>query len=265
MRFCVGGLLVGILAVLACAACGSKTTTLSTSASAGANGSTECQAGDTRACVGPGACAGGQACDNNGRWTTCDCGSGGTAEVGSSGATSGGNGGTSGTSGGAGPGGGSGGVLGISGVAGISETGGAGTANTFGGAGGQSAGSGGTDNSSGSSGTPSAAGTGGLTCAMTCWSTGPKSVRQNPWTRLRRLHRQALWARAISINANECAYCTSFPHWTPIARPTSHIFGETVSPSLYLDAETQMTRTSGTSAVLRACNGDDEGKLELAS
>jgi endo-1,4-beta-xylanase len=34
-----------------------------------------CSPGDTRLCVGPGACSGGQLCVASGTWTTCDCGS----------------------------------------------------------------------------------------------------------------------------------------------------------------------------------------------
>ncbi|MBI5531667.1 MAG: SUMF1/EgtB/PvdO family nonheme iron enzyme [Deltaproteobacteria bacterium] len=36
-----------------------------------------CKAGETRVCVGPGACQGGQLCTPQGSWSGCDCGSGG--------------------------------------------------------------------------------------------------------------------------------------------------------------------------------------------
>jgi hypothetical protein len=58
-----------------------------------------CTPGDTRVCVGPGACAGGQACLPGGAaWSACDCGSGaggtfGTGGVGGSAGASGGTGG----------------------------------------------------------------------------------------------------------------------------------------------------------------------------
>lgn len=44
-----------------------------------------CQPGDTRQCVGPGACDGGQACDASGQWSACDCGSATAGEGGTSG------------------------------------------------------------------------------------------------------------------------------------------------------------------------------------
>ncbi len=54
-----------------------------------------CQSGETRTCVGPGACQGGQQCSASGVWSSCDCGG-----VGGSSAT-GGDGGNSGTGSGA--------------------------------------------------------------------------------------------------------------------------------------------------------------------
>lgn len=47
--------------------------------------------GDTRLCVGPGACSGAQRCEDDARWSSCDCGSetsrGGSSAAGSAGAT----------------------------------------------------------------------------------------------------------------------------------------------------------------------------------
>lgn len=67
-----------------------------------------CNANDTRMCVGPGACAGGQVCGPDGNWNACDCGGGtGGATIDGSAAASGvgasaGNGGVGGASGGGG-------------------------------------------------------------------------------------------------------------------------------------------------------------------
>jgi hypothetical protein len=54
--------------------------------------STACDPGDTRACVGPGSCAGGQLCQADGTWSACDCGlqGGGGATTGGVGASTGG-------------------------------------------------------------------------------------------------------------------------------------------------------------------------------
>jgi hypothetical protein len=40
-------------------------------------GTSNCSPGDTRLCVGVGACAGGQRCADNGEWLACECGSAG--------------------------------------------------------------------------------------------------------------------------------------------------------------------------------------------
>ena len=45
------------------------------SCSGGSNASPSCNDGDTRACVGAGACSGGQSC-SSGKWSACDCASG---------------------------------------------------------------------------------------------------------------------------------------------------------------------------------------------
>jgi len=67
--------------LVAISSCGSKTTSSrGTSGSGGSPGSPasgQCAAGDTRLCVGPGACSGAQACEENGHWSSCDCGSAG--------------------------------------------------------------------------------------------------------------------------------------------------------------------------------------------
>lgn len=94
-----------------------------------------CSPGDTRTCVGPGACAGGQECNDDGTdWSTCDCGSGsGGAEPGTGGAAGGGanTGGTS--TGGTNSGGSSTGGVSTGGVnMGGSNTGGSGGSNTGG-------------------------------------------------------------------------------------------------------------------------------------
>lgn len=88
----------------------------------GSGGGTNCNPGDTRSCTGPGACQGGQTCEQSGTWGSCDCGSGGTGgSGGAAGSTSGGAGGVSG-------GGGTGGATG--GAAGVGGTGGTGPAPT---------------------------------------------------------------------------------------------------------------------------------------
>jgi len=85
-----------ILLAVFLAACGSSTSVLASAggtagatASGGAGGTVEhsCAVGDTRVCVGPGACAGGQACDPSGEWSPCDCGDQ-TGSSGSGGSTS---------------------------------------------------------------------------------------------------------------------------------------------------------------------------------
>lgn len=65
----------------------------SSGGSAGSDAVAQCVKGDTRVCVGPGACNGGQACESDGSWSSCDCGAvpaqGGTANTaGSAGAMS---------------------------------------------------------------------------------------------------------------------------------------------------------------------------------
>jgi hypothetical protein len=63
---------LGVLVSLGTAsACGGGTTSPSVDASAGQR-SEECEAGDTRECIGPGACRGGQFC-RMGAWETCQC------------------------------------------------------------------------------------------------------------------------------------------------------------------------------------------------
>ncbi len=80
---------VGRLALLQCilawllgSACGSKTIEEpvssagagATSSSAGMTSAGQCSPGDTRTCVGPGSCRGGQACSSSSEWSDCDCG-----------------------------------------------------------------------------------------------------------------------------------------------------------------------------------------------
>lgn len=95
----------GMVGVTGAAACGETEVGGGADAreSAGAGGSAEpmaaaCPPGDTRTCVGPGACRGGQICLDDG-WSSCDCGSENT-----------GSGGAGDANGGEPPGGGSGGV-----------------------------------------------------------------------------------------------------------------------------------------------------------
>src|SRR5687768_15482862 len=77
-----------------------------------------CDPGETRSCVGPAACPGGQKCSTDGRsWGDCNCGSGGTGASG--GLPSGGSGGTglaAGTAGSGNAGGGPGGTGGSGGI-----------------------------------------------------------------------------------------------------------------------------------------------------
>jgi len=60
-----------------------------------------CHPGDTRACVGPGACKGGQSCGDDERWSACDCGgdSGGGSAAGGTGGEAGDGAGASGSGG----------------------------------------------------------------------------------------------------------------------------------------------------------------------
>ena len=77
MRAALCAVLIAMLA-----ACGSKAATDPTAGSptggnggtSGSEGLSRCTEGDTRTCVGPGACKGGQACGAEGKWTPCDCG-----------------------------------------------------------------------------------------------------------------------------------------------------------------------------------------------
>jgi len=58
--------------------CGSKTSEQPAPTSGGTAGAAaDCMLGDTRTCVGPSACRGGQACGANARWGACDCGEAG--------------------------------------------------------------------------------------------------------------------------------------------------------------------------------------------
>lgn len=103
-------LMLASAATLVAAACGSSKNDV--------GGKTTCSPGDTRTCVGPGACKGGQTCGNDGSWAACDCGGGGSA-----GSGGGGTGGASGT-------GGSGGAdSGAAGGGGAGGTAGSGTGN----------------------------------------------------------------------------------------------------------------------------------------
>jgi hypothetical protein len=58
----------GVLVVAILSACGQGTVV------SGTGGASACTQGDTRPCVGPGACQGGQMCSANGLWGACECG-----------------------------------------------------------------------------------------------------------------------------------------------------------------------------------------------
>jgi IgGFc binding protein len=112
---------IGTLLLLA-AACGS-----SSNNDLNSHGPQNCSPGDTRTCVGPGACPGGQQCGANGQWSPCDCGAGGT---GGNAGGSGGIGGASGNSGSDGTAGKDGGLDAQAGAAGQGGVGGTGNPTT---------------------------------------------------------------------------------------------------------------------------------------
>lgn len=123
---------VGLAVSLMVTACGSKTSETPGPSSGGSAGSGQCSDGDTRTCVGPGACEGGQVCGTDGRWSTCNCGpqsgggnSGSGPAGGNSAAGSAGSGATSAAGGGDQGGGGTNSVAG-----GASDAGSAGEAGT---------------------------------------------------------------------------------------------------------------------------------------
>ncbi|HEY3493269.1 MAG TPA: hypothetical protein VGK73_01230 [Polyangiaceae bacterium] len=137
-----------------------------TAGSAGSSAAV-CEAGETRACVGPAGCEGGQECETSGVWSACDCGdgAGGTAGGGtSSGAGEGGQSGSGGDDGGRGGSGGiaQGGTAGTGASGGASAAGGSagssGTAGTTGGNAGSSGAAGSSGGSAGSSGGGAGAG-----------------------------------------------------------------------------------------------------------
>lgn len=110
MRPARAGFAASVVAVLVSAACSGESES---------DESGTCAPGDTRACVGPGACQGGQTCDKDGAWSGCDCGGGsGGGSGGSAGGGAGGGGGTGGASGGSGGASGSGAVGGSGGSGG---------------------------------------------------------------------------------------------------------------------------------------------------
>ncbi|HEY2409710.1 MAG TPA: hypothetical protein VGI10_27080 [Polyangiaceae bacterium] len=69
-----GGLVVA--GFLFAVGCGSSTTSLPVGAGGRGGEAAVCAPGDTRACVGPAACVGGQRCGSDGMWGVCDCGTG---------------------------------------------------------------------------------------------------------------------------------------------------------------------------------------------
>jgi hypothetical protein len=91
-----GSLRAVVLVACIASACGGGTTEPQANESSAGQSSDDCQNGETRECVGPGACTGGQFC-SDGAWERCECaangdaGEGGTPpaqEMGASGATS---------------------------------------------------------------------------------------------------------------------------------------------------------------------------------
>jgi len=72
------GLLVLLALFVGGSACGSKTSAPDAAAgapgSAGSVNTDGCAQGETRLCIGPGACDGGQICESSQRWSPCDCG-----------------------------------------------------------------------------------------------------------------------------------------------------------------------------------------------
>ena len=77
------------IAILAQPGCGGRGGIQDGDQIVGGTAALSCQPGDTRECVGPGACRGGQQCDTHGSWGACDCGaSGGATSTGASGGTS---------------------------------------------------------------------------------------------------------------------------------------------------------------------------------
>jgi hypothetical protein len=85
--------LVGLLFAFSCGSKTSETPAAAAGAAGGPSTTTGCAPGDTRTCVGPGACHGGQTCGNDAHWSSCDCGvqnSGGSSSSAGAAATSGG-------------------------------------------------------------------------------------------------------------------------------------------------------------------------------
>lgn len=88
-----------------------------------------CAQGETRPCIGPGACSGGQICTTEGIWTDCDCtggSTGGEAGVAGTGGAIAGAGGTTGSAAGTSGAGGAGGTAAMGGESGMGGTAGVG-------------------------------------------------------------------------------------------------------------------------------------------
>ncbi|HVU00462.1 MAG TPA: vWA domain-containing protein [Polyangiaceae bacterium] len=113
----------GAIALLATVhpACGSDSTSAVVAKDGGGQAGSPgvCSPGDTRACVGAAACAGGQRCGNDSTWGLCDCGSG----SGGGGGLSGSGGASGGVPGAGGAGGGAGGFGGEGGLSGTPDSG----------------------------------------------------------------------------------------------------------------------------------------------
>lgn len=109
--------LLTLMPLLNTLSCASNDTAANGGGAPGTGGSGAiCEAGSTRACLGPAACQGGQLCQNDSTWGPCDCGTGGAGTDGAAGASgsgsAAGSGGTSTSGGSGGSGGGTGGTAG---------------------------------------------------------------------------------------------------------------------------------------------------------
>ena len=83
------GALLATIAMLMQPGCGGRAGSQESDLGVAGTAGLDCQRGDTRECVGPGSCRGGQQCATDGFWGTCDCGaSGGTTSIDATGGTS---------------------------------------------------------------------------------------------------------------------------------------------------------------------------------
>ena len=171
------------------------------------SGADTCNQGDTRKCVGPGACDGGQSCNADGEWSDCLCGGGGAGGGGGSGAGGGGNAGQGG-GGGSGASGGSGGTGGSSGGGTGGSSGAGATAGVGGGVGGAAGGSGMGGGGSGGSST---------TCPGTA---GPTMVDMGGWcidsTEVTRAQYAAFLNAKNGDTSGQPEFCDSNTDYAPV-------------------------------------------------